>query len=87
MPDLRVEVVSALAGEQKIVVLRIPAGATAADAAAASGLGAGASRLGIGGRVVPPGEVLHEGDRLEILRPLALDPKEARRWRARRRKR
>ena len=83
MADLRVEVVFARAGEQKIVILRIPAGASAGDAVAASGLDAGASRLGIGGREVPPGEILHEGDRVEILRPLALDPKEARRRRAR----
>jgi len=82
---LRVEVVYALAAEQRIVVLQLPAGANAGDAAAASGLPAGGLRLGIGGREVRAGQLLHDGDRVEILRPLALDPKEARRQRARKR--
>jgi putative ubiquitin-RnfH superfamily antitoxin RatB of RatAB toxin-antitoxin module len=38
--------------------------------------------LGIGGRRVAPGTALHDGDRIEILRPLAVDPKEGRRRRA-----
>lgn len=38
--------------------------------------------LGIFARRVEPGHVLQEGDRLEIYRPLQLDPKEARRRRA-----
>jgi len=44
-------------------------------------------RLGIGGRVVAAAAVLRGGDRVELLRPLAADPREARRQRARRRKR
>jgi len=82
---LHVEVVLALAAEQKIVVLRLPDGANARDAVAASGLAAGGLKLGIGGREVGAGRLLHDGDRVEILRPLALDPKEARRLRARKR--
>ena len=39
-------------------------------------------RLGIFARRVDPGQVLRDGDRIEIYRPLALDPKEARRRRA-----
>ncbi len=89
MAKLRVEVVYALAGAQEIVPLRLPPGSSAGDALAASGLAfrhglAGVVlRLAIGGREVAAGQVLHEGDRVEILRPLALDPKEARRLRAR----
>ena len=39
--------------------------------------------LGIWGRACVPGTVLREGDRLEIYRPLKVDPKEARRQRYR----
>lgn len=79
---MRIEVVVALAGAQKVVVLHLPAGASAGDAVAASGLAARGLRLGIGGREVPAAQALHEGDRVDILRPLALDPREARRRRA-----
>lgn len=41
------------------------------------------TRLGIFGRKVAPDQLLHDGDRIEIYRPLALDPMEARRRRAR----
>jgi putative ubiquitin-RnfH superfamily antitoxin RatB of RatAB toxin-antitoxin module len=84
---MRIEVVYALAREQKIVVVRLPAGACAGDAVAASELGAGRWRLGIGGRVVNADQVLHDGDRVEILRPLLVDPREARRRRVRVRRR
>ena len=83
---LRVEVVYALADVQKVVVLDLPEDATAGEAVAASGLPAG-STLGIAGKRVADGQRLREGDRVEILRPLAADPNEARRGRARRRKR
>jgi putative ubiquitin-RnfH superfamily antitoxin RatB of RatAB toxin-antitoxin module len=39
--------------------------------------------FGIFGRLAPPEQVLQEGDRLEIYRPLTADPKTARRARAR----
>jgi len=80
---LRIEVVHALADRQVVVALRLPEGATAGQAAAASGLAAAGVNLGIGGKTVPPGRPLHDGDRVELLRPLAADPKEARRRRAR----
>ena len=53
----------------------------------ASGLAASGLRFGIGGKVVEGARVLRDGDRVEILRPLALDPREARRRRARARRR
>ena len=47
------------------------------------------ARLGFAvfGRRVEPTDVLSEGDRIEVLRPLEIDPKEARRLRALRRAR
>jgi len=38
--------------------------------------------IGVFGRVVAPGHLLSDGDRVELYRPLAADPKEARRARA-----
>jgi putative ubiquitin-RnfH superfamily antitoxin RatB of RatAB toxin-antitoxin module len=80
---LRIEVVYALAGRQERVELRLPAGATAGQAAAASGLGPAGMTLGLGGETVLPGHTLKDDDRVELLRPLAADPKDARRSRAR----
>lgn len=93
MPSLRVEVVYALAQAQEVVPLRLPESSSAGDALAASGLlarhglNAGGCVLGIGGRRVAPAQVLRDGDRVEILRPLAADPNEARRRRAQKKKR
>ncbi len=70
--------------------LALPAPATALDAIRASGvlerhpeLGLGEPLIGIWGRACAPDTVLAEGDRIEIYRPLAMDPTEARRLRAR----
>ena len=41
-------------------------------------------RLGLWGRLCAPAETLCDGDRLELLRPLLIDPMEARRQRLRR---
>ena len=82
---LRVEVVHALAGRQDVVRLQLEEGATAGDALEASGLAASGLAIGIGGKLVPAGRVLRHGDRVELLRPLAVEPNEARRRRARRR--
>jgi len=87
MADLRVEVVHALADRQQVVALSVAEGTTAGQAVAASKLPAAGMRLGIGGRIVAAVAVLRDGDRVELLRPLAADPREARRQRARRRKR
>ncbi len=93
MPSLRIEVVYALAETQDVVLLQLPDGAHAGEAVAASGL---AKRyglaedgwtLGIGGRRVAANQGLRDGDRVEMLRPLAVDPKEGRRRRARKTRR
>lgn len=71
--------------------LSLPPGATLADALRASGwrelLGAGVLdglRLGVWGRACEPQAVLRDRDRIELYRPLQVDPKEARRQRYRR---
>ncbi len=84
--SLRVEVVHALAERQERVHLELAEGATVADALEASGLAGRGTAIGIGGKVVPASRRLRDGDRVELLRPLAQDPKEARRQRARRKR-
>lgn len=86
--EVRIEVVYAWPEGEDCVRLVLPAGATAGDAVGASGIAArhpeaAGAAIGIFGRKVGPAAVLREGDRVEIYRPLALDPKEARRRRAR----
>jgi uncharacterized protein len=73
---------------QEVVALALPAGTTVAAAIAASGLVArhgidlAAMRAGVHGRLVGVDDVLADGDRVDILRPLVVDPKAARRLRA-----
>lgn len=72
----------------------LPAGATLADAVRASGLepafggarwqGDGATlRLAVFGSLRDPASALRDGDRVDVTRALRVDPKEARRLRAR----
>lgn len=93
MARIRVEVVYALPQGQQLVALELAEGATVRAALEASGLlegiaAAGLARLrfGIYGKLAGPERALRNGDRVEILRPLAADPKEARRRRARQRR-
>lgn len=86
---LRIEVVYALPARCWSVRVELPPGATVAQALAAAametkvpGLAVDAARLAVFGRSVTPGSPLHDGDRIEILRPLLADPKQARRQRA-----
>lgn len=86
MAALRVEVVYASGKEADVVTVRLPAGATVRDAITASGLAARLSDLsavGVFGRRVKPDAPLADGDRVEIYRPLLVDPKEQRRQRSR----
>jgi putative ubiquitin-RnfH superfamily antitoxin RatB of RatAB toxin-antitoxin module len=85
MSTIRVEVVHARRDGVDTVTLQLPAGALVRDAVRASGIDAHASALGIFGKLVQPDSPLADGDRVEIYRPLALDPKERRRLRARKR--
>lgn len=79
---MRVEVVLALPGEARVATVELAPGATARDAVAAAGFPP-AEHLGVFGKRVRPDQKLADGDRVEIYRPLAMDPKEARRRRAR----
>jgi len=88
MAEITVEVVLALPRRSLLKRLVLGAGSTVADALAAAELGddqvlVDPQRLGIFGRRVPPDHPLKDGDRVEIYRSLVLDPKEARRRRAR----
>ena len=72
-------------------MLQLPAGATLIDALRASGVLEEAAAVepllgsvGIWGRLRPPDTALQTGDRVELYRPLEIDPKEARRRRQRR---
>lgn len=88
-----VEVAYALAGKQAILELQVPEGTTALEAAKQSGItekfegiDLDNAKLGIFSKVVAPTQVLREGDRVEVYRPLIADPKEVRKARAARAK-
>ncbi|MCO5103858.1 MAG: RnfH family protein [Burkholderiaceae bacterium] len=61
----------------------LPVGATVSDALHASGCleGPAVAAAGVWGRVAPLARLLCDGDRVEIYRPLTVDPKVARRER------
>lgn len=71
--------------------LSLAPGSTVADALQASGvlarhgLDAASVDVGVWCRVAPPDTALRDRDRVEIYRPLLVDPKEARRLRYKRR--
>jgi putative ubiquitin-RnfH superfamily antitoxin RatB of RatAB toxin-antitoxin module len=87
--ELHVSVVfSPRAGEVDAVDLLLPAGATVADALAASGMQArhpghdlAALPVGLWGAFCERSDPLRDRDRVELYRPLRVDPKEARRQR------
>ena len=81
---MKIEVLVAWPRRFESVTVELPAGATLADALAAAGW---SEREGISGYAIfgvnaASDALLHEGDRVELLRPLQMDPKEARRRRA-----
>jgi len=88
---IEIEVVYGLAHKQKLIRLTVEQGTTVRQGAALSALdkefpelNIAESKLGIFGKTVrnPDAEVLKEGDRIEIYRPLLIDPKAARANRA-----
>ena len=87
---MKVEVVYATPEIQVVETVDLRPGATVAQAIAASGLlarfpGIDLSRqaVGIHGVRARTSDPVSEGDRVEVYRPLAADPKELRRSRAR----
>ncbi|WP_210395900.1 RnfH family protein [Motiliproteus sediminis] len=88
---IQVEVAYALPHDQKIVKLKVEEGCTVYEAAVRSKLkdhfpeiDLNSAPMGIFGKAVrnPKGELIREGQRVEIYRPLLIDPKAARANRA-----
>lgn len=92
--QIQVEVAYALPAKQRIVKLKVPEGTTAMQAVQQSQLDTvfdelsldGDLKLGVWGKSVTADRVLEEGERVEIYRPLLVDPKEVRKARAARAK-
>lgn len=86
---MRIGVVHATPQRQVQLTVELPAGSTVAEAIERSGIRAqfpgllvDPDAVGIFGRKVTLDQVLRDGDRVEIYRPLQADPKEVRRQRA-----
>ena len=81
---MKVEVLMAWPRHFESMSLELPVGASLADALAAAGWSdaEGISGYAIFGVNAVLDTVLRDGDRVELLRPLLMDPKEARRRRA-----
>lgn len=84
--QIRIRVVYALADHQPQVQLRVPAQSTVGEAVRKSGLlerfdceQMHAPQCAVFGKVVGLTDRLRDGDRIEILRPLQVDPKQSRR--------
>ena len=84
---IRVEVAFARPDKQEIIALEVESGTTAVEAVKQSGIVAvfpeidpDTNNMGIFGKAIkaPHTHELREGDRVEIYRPLKIDPKQAR---------
>lgn len=87
--SLAIEVAYALPRRQQILELQVEEGTTAEQAIRASGMleqfpeiDLESSKVGIFGKPCKLTDTLHNGDRVEIYRPLIADPKEIRKQRA-----
>jgi len=87
--QIHVEVCYALPQQQEIIGLRLDADAQLKDALEQSGLlekypeiDVVKGKFGVFGKLSKLDSPLHDGDRVEIYRPLIADPKEARRKRS-----
>ena len=83
---IEVEVVYALSDHQVLEYLKVPYGTTVAKAVQLSGIcnrfpeiQPDNKNLGVFGKLVKPESILHNHDRVEIYRPIIIDPKEKRR--------
>lgn len=86
---LSVEVAYATPDEQVLLQLSVVADSTVESVISESGIlerfpeiDLKVNKVGIFGKSVPLKAALHDGDRIEIYRPLIADPKEARKKRA-----
>ncbi|WP_221801134.1 RnfH family protein [Oceanobacter mangrovi] len=88
--QISVEVAYALPEKQKVMAVSVPEGCSVLEAARLSGIVAEfpgleleTAKMGIFGKAVRNlDEVVRDGDRIEIYRPLLIDPKQARANRA-----
>lgn len=83
---LCVEVAYALREEQLLVALEVDEGTSVREAIERSGIlarvpgtGFPEGRVGVFGKAAKPDTILRDGDRVEIYRPLVVDPREGRR--------
>lgn len=86
MSDFDIEVVFATSEKQLLETIVAAPGATVADVISMSNVldpfpeqSRDDLAIGIWGRVVDEDQVVREGDRVELYRPLEIDPREARR--------
>ena len=90
-PGILVDVVMAWPRRHVHRTVFLPDGATVGEAVTRAGFDeatmASVAALAIHGERVAPDARLRDGDRLELLRPLQADPKDARRLRAQRQRR
>ncbi len=87
--DISIELAFATPARQELLKLIVPAHSTVAEAIERSGIATrfadekiAQMQAGIWGRPVDRQHGLENGDRVELYRPLAIDPREARRLRA-----
>jgi uncharacterized protein len=87
--EIRVTVVYALPDAATEITVRLPEGATVAEAIERSGIrtrlngvDVDGGPVGIFGKRARRDAVLSDGDRVELYRPLSIEPKQARRRRA-----
>lgn len=87
--SIDIEVVYALPEKQVVQRINLPEGTTAEQAVKMSGIlrqfpeiDLLQNKLGIYGKLIKPATILRDRDRIEIYRPLRVDPKESRRRRA-----
>lgn len=90
---MEIEVVYGLAEQQKLYVLNVEPPISAREAVLRSPLAQDFpdvdvhhAPLGVFGKVVKDNALLHEYDRVEVYRPLLVNPKDARRLRAAKKK-
>lgn len=86
MAKFDVEIVFALPDQQLLRSIAVESGTTVADVVAKSDVNSAFPgheidhlAIGIWGREVGRDQIVKEGDRIEIYRPLEIDPREARR--------
>lgn len=86
---VKIEVAYAIPEKSWLIELQVPTGTSVEEAIVQSGLleqcpdiDLAVQKTGIFGKIQKPDAPVKEGDRIEVYRPLKIDPKEARRLRA-----